>query len=393
MNQIKLTVLSFFLLVCFCLQAQKTNIQNAWSALNFKELDKAKKAIDLAAEHEDTKNNTKMWLYRGKIYLAINDSNSRGGKYKDLDPDAAEKAVISFTNCLKGDKDNIYKDEATPLLVQSCIRLYNRGKEAYYQNHNYEKAVSYYTDLFDALPFDKDKSLVRSNITFESINNELFKISKFSGNNTKAKEYLQKLIDVKYKDPSLYIEMSRILLLEKDTSKALSYVETGRNLFDDNADLIKAEINLYIIQNKMDELLEKTSKAIVSAPDNEMLYYIQGIVYKDKGLPDKAEASYKKAIEVKPDYFEANYELGALYFNKGVEWNNKSNNLPASQLNKAKEYDANAAAEFKKAVPYLEKAMEVNEKDRAVLMALKQLYARTRQDDKLQQINEKLKTK
>ena len=29
---------------------------------------------------------------------------------------------------------------------------------------------------------------------------------------------------------------------------------------------------------------------------------------------------YKKAIELKPDYFDANYNLGALYFNEGVRF-------------------------------------------------------------------------
>jgi tetratricopeptide (TPR) repeat protein len=385
-------IVSVFLAYNFIVLGQSFNIQTANNALKHGELDKAKSTIDLAAQNDDTKNDKKMWYYRGKVYLAINDS-SRKEKYKNIDQDAAEKAVISFTNCLKADKDNIYKEEVTPLLVQSSIRLYNRAKDAYYVEKNYEKAVRYYNALFDVFPLDKDKALERSNIFAETINYELFRISRSSGNNAKAKEYIQKLIDIKYKDPNIYMDMSGILLSERDTTNALKYIEMGRNLFDDNQKLINAELGIYIAQKKMDVLLEKTSKAIEAAPDNEMLYYIRGKLYKDKNQFDKAVADFAKAIDIKPDYFDPNYELGESYFNRGADWNKKSNDLPPSQSQKAKEYEDKMDADFKKAIPYLEKAMQLNEKDKNVLIALKQLYARTGDNEKLQQINEKLKTK
>ena len=48
---------------CFAISllAQNNKVQSAWNGLKNKELDKAKAAIDLAAEHDDTKNDTKMW--------------------------------------------------------------------------------------------------------------------------------------------------------------------------------------------------------------------------------------------------------------------------------------------------------------------------------------------
>ena len=62
---------SFVILSAF---AQDNQLNNANNYLRSKELDKAKTAIDLAAEHEKTKNLTKMWYYRGKTYLAICES-------------------------------------------------------------------------------------------------------------------------------------------------------------------------------------------------------------------------------------------------------------------------------------------------------------------------------
>ena len=139
--------------------------------------------------------------------------------------------------------------------------------------------------------------------------------------------------------------------------------------------------------------VEKISKALESTPDNEMLHYVLGIAYRTKGDKDKAEMCYGKALELKPDYFDANYELGTLHFNKGVEWNEKANSLPANEMNKAKDYDAKATEEFNKAIPYFEKARQLNDKDKSVLSALKKLYTRTGQTEKLQEINDKLKAK
>ena len=371
-------------LLVFSTIAQQNQLQNANNKLRSGELDKAKTAIDLAAEHESTKYLTKMWYYRGKTYLGIYDSKT----YKNLDADAALKAVESFINCLKADKDNIYKDEVTDLLIASSLRLYNSGMEVY-RNGNYTKASQNLTAVFDAFAFDKNKTLTRSNITPESLNYDLYSISRDAKDLAKAKEYLQKLVDAKYKSPKIYMDMSRILISEKDTVKALEYIEMGRNLFEDDVKLITAELTLYIQQGKTDVLLLKLDKAIESAPDNELLYYTQGLIYKDKKQIEKAEASYKKVLEIKPDHLDANFEMGALYFNRGVEWNNKSSNLPMSESKKMKEFDEKAIADFKTAIPYFEKTHELNANDVNVIQSLMKVYRMTGDDAKFTAMKEK----
>ena len=372
--------------------AQQNQLQNTNNALRSGELDKAKKAIDLAAENESTRNLNKMWYYRGKTYIAICEDKK---EYKNLDEDAAQKAVVSFVNCLKGDKDNIYKDEVTGLLIRSSIYLYNTGIDNFHKGA-FVKATQDLTAIFDVFPFDKDKALTRSNITQESLNYDMYSIAMDARDMPKAKEYLQKLIDAKYKSPKIYIDMSKIFLFEKDTVKALQYIELGRSLFDDDSKLINAELTLYIQQGKTDILLEKINKAIETAPDNELLYYTQGLIYKDKKQLDKAEAAYKKVLELKPDHIDANFELGALYFNRGVEWNNKAASVPLSDTKKAKEYDDNAAADFKNSIPYFEKVHALNPTDLAVIQSLKKLYGRTGDDAKFAAIKaeeDKLRTK
>ena len=372
--------------------AQQNQLQNTNNGLRSGELDKAKVAIDLAAENESTKNLTKMWYYRGKTYLTILENKK---EYKNLDPDAAQKATVSFVNCMKGDKDNIYKEEVTGLMIRSAVGLYNAGIDNLNKSA-FEKASQNLISIFDVFPFDKDKTLTRSNITPESLNNDLYSIAMGARDIPKAKEYLQKLIDAKYKSPKIYIDMSRICLSEKDTAKALHYIEMGRSLFDEDIKLINAELTLYIQQGKTDVLLEKINKAIESSPDNELLYYTQGLIYKDKKQIEKAEASYKKVLDLKSDHLDANYELGVLYFNRGVDWNNKANALPPSDTKKATEFNEKATADFKNAIPYFEKVHSLNSNDLAVIQSLKKVYGRIGDDAKFAAMKaeeEKLKTK
>src|SRR3972149_7642439 len=320
---------------------------------------------------------SKMWYLRGKTYIAINDNKD---KFKSLDADAAEKAYISFLNCIKTDKDNVYSGEVNSLFTTSVLRVYDKGIESF-NNKEFDKAMHNFNIIFDAFPYDKNKMLLKNGIAPDSLTYDLYTVAK-KIDQVKAKEYLQKLIDVKYKKPSIYLDMSRLMLEEKDTAKALSYIEAGRGLFDDNTALITAELDIYIAQKRTDVLLEKLAKAIEVAPDNEILYLIQGTIYEKKNETAKAEQAYKKAIELKPDFFEANYNLGALYNRRGEEWKKKVDNLPINQLNKATEYETKRDTEFKNALPYLEKAHELNAADGTVVKSLLYIYRITGDNDK-----------
>jgi hypothetical protein len=75
MQRLKTNLLLLAISIASFAAAQQSNVQSAANSLKFKELKDAKDYIDKAAEHEQTKNDPKMWLYRGKVYLAINRGN------------------------------------------------------------------------------------------------------------------------------------------------------------------------------------------------------------------------------------------------------------------------------------------------------------------------------
>jgi len=278
-----------FLLTATMIYAQKASVQSAADLLKLKDIMKAKQFIDEAAVYESTANDPKMWYYRGKVYQEINDSSTLSKSF----PDAAYIATQSFINCIKTDKKEYYTDSTNIFTWIAGYSLYNRAVDEY-QIGNTETAMKYYTLLQEVFPYDKDNNLKRNNITPDIVTKNLYLCAFRLKDYANAKLYLQKLIDVKFNDPSIYIGMSRILLEEKDTVRALEYVEMGRVAFEEHTGLINQEIAIYSAQGKTNELIEKVSAVIATDPENERLYSMRGTLYENTNAPDKAIADYKK---------------------------------------------------------------------------------------------------
>ncbi len=358
--------------------AQSNQVQNASNYLRNKEYDKAKAAADAASVHESTRTSSKLWMYRGKIYQAI--YFDKDAAVNKLDAEAEEKALESYINCLKNDKDNIYKDEVKGLIVQASAAVSNKAN-AYRVNKEFDKAVKCYDLMEAALPYDFDQGMKRNNITKEKLMYNKFEMYKSVPNKEKTLEYANKLIDMKYKEPRIYTDMVKLSLLDKDTTKALEYIGKGKQMFEDNMELVNQEINIYLARNKTDELKTKLNTAIELAPDNEVLHVILANIYQKTNENDKAEAEYLKALEIKPDYEIANYNLGVMYFNTGNEWNDKLGALPPKETAKAKEYEGKANEYFRKAVGNFEKSYEVSP-DKATKQQLRKLFLRLGETEK-----------
>jgi tetratricopeptide (TPR) repeat protein len=99
---------------------------------------------------------------------------------------------------------------------------------------------------------------------------------------------------------------------------------------------------------------------------------------------------YEQAITKDPANFDGYYRLGASYYNRAVDMNNQMNAL---DMNAQKQYDLlkiQRDALFRKALPYLERAHEIDSKDKDTMIALKELYARLNMKDKSDQIKKEL---
>ena len=367
-----LLILLVLILYTNIISAQKHNIVNASIALRNEEYVDAKKYIDEAYETESTSNDAKMWNYRSQIYLQI------ALKQADLDENAVFKATEAHLKCLQTDKKGrvivrkwTAKEDVLAGIVQCGYKLFNKAIEEY-NSGNYKSSLKHYSTIFEIIPFDTEDQLKRGNITRETILYNSFFSSKKMKNNVKSKELLQKLIDINFNDPAIFVHMSNIFIEEGKTDKALEYLALGRESFEEDQGLINTEINLYIQLGRTSELIGKLGEAIALDEENELLYFNRGTIYDQEGDIDNAKKDYLTALELNPSAFGANYNLGALYFNQGVETKNKANATSNNSLYKKLNKEADAV--FAKALPYLETAHNLNAEDKNTLLSLKQLY-------------------
>jgi len=352
--------------------AQSRNVVNASIALRNEEYSEAKKYIDEAYDTESTSNDAKMWNYRSKIYLQI------ALKQGDLDKNAVFKATEAHLKCLQTDKKGrvvvrkwTAKEDVLAGMVQCGYKLFNQAIEEYNAG-NYKSSLKHYSAIFDIIPLDEEDQLKRGNITKETILYNSFYSANKMKDNAKSKELLQQLMDINFNEPAIYIHMSSILIEEENTDKALEYLALGRDMFEEDQGLINTEINLYIKLGRTSELIGKLGEAIALDDENDLLYFNRGTIYDQEGDIANAERDYLTALDLNPTAFGANYNLGALYFNTGVETNNKANG--SSNNTVYKKLKKQAEVSFANALPYLETAHELNTEDKNTLLSLKQLY-------------------
>ena len=379
----KLVLFTFAVLSINIAFSQSTKVVSAYNYLRNGQLDKAKLNIDDAIANDQTRSQAKTWFYRGNIYLSIH--GTKEPKYKALDTNALQVAYDSYQKALELEPD-ITKDELMPSkpMVGLLIigeQYYNQGVE-FYNKKQFDKAMAKFdqTRKINGIFGTKD-----STATF---NAALCAIQ--LKDNAKAKTYMEELVKMNYKQPLIYSQLSNIYKIEGDTNKAAITIGKGRKVFPTDLNLIISEINLYLAKGMTKEAQELLDLAVSQDPTNPTLHFAVGANMDEFGNFTQAEKSYLKAIELKADYFDAYYNLGALYVNTAASIMDTANKLPITETAKYDALKAKADALLDKALPALETAEKLNPNDYNTLITLKQLYARKGELEKIKLIDEKI---
>ena len=361
--------------------AQKSNRTSAYMYLEKGKLDKAKQSIDLAVKNEKTKNDPKTWLYYGEIYYSI--AASPLPAFKKLDPNASQKALKALEKAKKLDAKHKVDKDANNYLKKLTAVFYAQGAEVFKQK-NYKKAIEYFKNAFE---------VAQNTGGFDTTAAFNIGIGGVLGNEPKvAAEYLKKCVDVNFNEPRIFIYYNRALQQLGDTASAQKVIDLGRKRYPENLSLLLEQAQLFLEKGQANELIASLKEAIAKKPDNPAnanFNFLIGKSYDDMGKRDLAEEFYKKALEVNPKFFEAYYNIGAIYVNAASKLQKEANNLP---LEKVKEYNAingKANAQLKIAVPWLEKALEIRPNDEPTIHALKEAYTRLKMNDKLKKLNNK----
>ena len=262
------------------------------------------------------------------------------------------------------------------------------GLEALKLKYN-ASAMNYYAagDFLGAFGAFEGSHLCSSHPTVNSVDSLIIYYTgvtaQLAGKSESAIKYLNNAKEINYvQNGDLYYYLFNSYMQLKDTVAAGNVIESGFSSYPTNKTLMLALINFYIIKNENPiKVIEYLDKAIESDPQNFSLYFAKAALYEKLPDLDNAIVSYKKALEISPDYFDAQFNLGVLYYNQGAATIGAASKL---NIDDTKGYDklmGDADVSFKLALPYIEKSFQLKPTELVVVETLKNLYFRFRNEN------------
>ena len=106
-----------------------------------------------------------------------------------------------------------------------------------------------------------------------------------------------------------------------------------------------------------------------------------GVLFRSAGRFAEAAEEFKKAIELDPEYIDAYYDLGATYYNWGVDL--------VRQAQEKNESSPEGKEKFRTALPYIEKVIQARPKEPQLWETLGTIYAQIGETDKAAKAFEK----
>ena len=378
--------------------------------------DKLKEAVEMigiAVTGEEEKALSKTWALNAEILNTVTGSDFTQvaiGTKTDLDPSTEKYVYDAVSSAAKASElavKKYEKKEAATLMMQSLSGLnelsnFYIGKKDYASAYKPNVALLEGAKAYEAAsgePFFESK---------EAMNNQMFiaAICGSSANDKGAMKYYEELYNVGFQDAAVYSGYFNQLIEKGDEAKAMEVMAKAQELFPGNTDLLYAEINYYLKNDKLDQLEDKLKQAIAKEPKNVSLYSTLGFVYdsnfqraldnNDIEEANKQFASalqyYEQAVGIDPNFTDGIYSLGALYYNKAAKYSTWMQDLGVSAEDQKKydEYKGAMDELFADALPYFQKVESINPNDRNTLIALKEIFAKQSKFDLVNEFKKRL---
>ena len=104
-------------------------------------------------------------------------------------------------------------------------------------------------------------------------------------------------------------------------------------------------------------------------------------------------ADYKKSVELDPNNFDAQFNLGVYNYNKAADAYTKASKMDLKTYQvSGKKYEIDGKKYFEASVPYFEKALQLQPEDRNTLASLQKVYFRLGRTADSERLNAKLQS-
>lgn len=361
---------------------QKGKVTSALGYIDQGNLDKAKEALDQALLDDGTINWPNTYFAKGKLCQATFKSDNP--KFKTYYTDPLAESYAAYEKAMELDPKGSVKKKIITNMIYSDLAMdfFNQGS-AQFEAKDFAAALKSFESQITIAEGDKYIGAIDTGMYY---NAGLAAIN--SNNNKEAIKYFEKCAEMKYLGITPYYQIYESYLGLGDTVKAESVLKSLPTIFPDDKTITLQLIDLYIKSNKPEEAQKYIKVAKEADPTNSTLYFAAGIMYLNSSRYDEAIEELTKSIELKPDVYDAQYGLGAAYINKASDMFVKANEI--MDVKKYSDAIDSANTVYAKALPYMEKAHELNPDDVYAMRSLQELYYRLKQTDKYNAIKAKL---
>ncbi|HZH73538.1 MAG TPA: tetratricopeptide repeat protein [Mariniphaga sp.] len=386
-----LIFLNVGLLALFVACSPRTKVSSSQSLKEAGKLNEAlttiNEAIDPTAENSDkTLNWPRTWEVRGEIYQAIYQSKDK--EVKKLAEDPLTEAFNSYQKAIELDEGDKFSNSVKVKLTLLTNDLTNQAVEAFNEN-DYPKALRSFEQILsiqDIPVIAQDNPGAIDTVIIYNAGLAAFNAEQYD----KAIDYFEQTAETGYNEARTYGLISNAYLAKQDTMGAVQALQEGFEKYPEDNTVLTNMIQIYLDMNKTEDALKYLRMAIEREPNNATFHFAQGTLHEKLDNIDEAIASYEKAIEVDDSFFNAYYNLGAVYYNQGVKQIEVANAVPTNQNAQYEAELAKADEWFKKALPYMEKCYELKPDDTMTKESLKNLYYRLKDMDNYNKMLEEL---
>jgi tetratricopeptide (TPR) repeat protein len=378
----------------------KPSIPKAEKALRAGKFDEAKAIIDATVgsqefmvnkKGEPTKSAAEAYYMKGLVYFGIDTTSNL--QYKSLDANAYQTGVDAFAKSTEIDKGkgvSYVKDAAgfLPLTFEQInaqlAQAYLTKSIKYYEKEkDYKKAFEYIQRVVNFLPNDTTM-LLNAGVYFGPAAEEYDKsipfIERYFKNGGKNSDAYLQLISI-YQDK------------KKDMDKALVTIKEARVKYPKNTDFPKYELNIYLTQKKYGLAKKTIADELKKSPNEKESFFLLAQLNYELNNMDSAKINYQKAIDIDPQYFDAQLDLAKLYMFDAKKIKKERDGLGITDKDKAKRLQLfnDLQKKYQVALPYWERAEKIQPDNETVLYTLAEIYSALVMDDKADKVSKRLK--
>lgn len=400
----KLSILLMFCALVVVAQAQKPkkpSIAKVKSYIAKEQWAEAVEMIELVVNDEKLKTKPDAWTQRINVYKAVYEGGTVvGGVSTDAALANAVESLAKLQEVEGKGETGTYYILAKTTMDGLYNGILNEGVKNY-EAGSYEAAIVEFEKLSKVNPDDTIGSTYAAQVANEIEDwPTLVTNYKRLGGMLKRENFYATVIQIQ-KD------------VMEDYPAAMATVKEAQETLEESQlnNINKYEIDLLIATDKIEDAKNKLVTAIESEPDVPILRLRLALLYdqlsanerkldepnKEKLDEYEAEAgkAYEKTLELDPTNLTALYNYSVVFNERAnaiiKELENKyGSDFKAYQKNQ-QDYNDRAMALIKQGLPYMERALGAAPEDQDVLFALEIYYSRLKMNDKLQEIQNKMK--